>query len=63
MSDRKKISLETLSSIEKMSINKFLKEAYNLFLLAKSEEPFYVWLDLLTEGIHEAYQNTQRKAK
>ena len=54
MAKQKEVSVDTLNSLEKASVNKFLNESYKLYMSAGVKVDFNVWIDLLTEGLHEA---------
>ena len=60
---RKAIGADTLTEADKESIIKFLCEAYALYGVADANKSlkFANFIDLLTEGIHDAIKEYNRK--
>ena len=66
MPNRVNVKIEDLTSLERTSLLKFIQEAHALYVASLDEQKrvnglvkplsFEDWLNLLTEGIHEANQ-------
>lgn len=71
MPSRVNLKLEDLNSLERASLLKFIREAHSLYVASIHEQEkhpnqiatlsFEHWLNLLTEGIHEANQDFVKK--
>ena len=54
MAKLKEVTIDTLNSLKKQALNKFLKETYLYFISTNTEVTFAEWLNILTEGMRDA---------